>query len=213
LTRTQAGTCGLSICLPWKGTGLKTSVRRGPTTRKGAIRKVEVIETVFEVIDMRSFSNLWYWIALAVLWSSTSHWVLGVPHDLIQRGRREGGQAQQDLEDLVRINSSRLLAIIEQGGLIIVALAGFWISVLFTLGFVYNIEFAQALFLLLFPMTFVIWLSVRACRRIRAGENQGEALHRRMIVHRRWTQVIGMLAILVTAMYGTWQNISISILH
>ncbi|MCU0909379.1 MAG: component of SufBCD complex, partial [Rhodobacteraceae bacterium] len=26
--------------------------------------------TVFEVIDMRSFSNLWYWIGLAVLWSS-----------------------------------------------------------------------------------------------------------------------------------------------
>ncbi len=24
--------------------------------------------TVFELIDMRSFSNLWYWIALAVVW-------------------------------------------------------------------------------------------------------------------------------------------------
>jgi hypothetical protein len=48
---------------------------------------------VFEVIDMRSFSSLWYWIALAVMWSSASHYVLGVPFDLVQRARRRGGQA------------------------------------------------------------------------------------------------------------------------
>ena len=77
---------------------------------------MELIDTVFEVIDMRSFSNLWYWIALAVLWSSTSHWVLGVPYDMIQRARREGGQAQQDVEDLVRINTSRLLMIVDRSG-------------------------------------------------------------------------------------------------
>ena len=47
---------------------------------------------IFEVIDMRSFSNLWYWIMLAVIWSSTSHWVLGVPHDMFIRARRQGGQ-------------------------------------------------------------------------------------------------------------------------
>ena len=33
-------------------------------------------QTVLELIDMRSFSSLWYWIGLAVLWSSASHWVL-----------------------------------------------------------------------------------------------------------------------------------------
>jgi len=38
-------------------------------------------ETIFELIDMRSFSNLWYWIVLSVLWSTMSHWVLGVPFD------------------------------------------------------------------------------------------------------------------------------------
>ena len=68
-----------------------------------------------DVIDLRSFSNLWYWIALATLWSSVSHWVLGVPHDMIQRARREGGQAQSDVEDLVRININRLLHLIDSG--------------------------------------------------------------------------------------------------
>ena len=45
-------------------------------------------DSVFEVIDLRSFSNLWYWIGLAVFWSSVSHWILGVPYDSIMRAKR-----------------------------------------------------------------------------------------------------------------------------
>ena len=72
---------------------------------------------IFEVIDMRSFSNLWFWIALAVVWSSASHWVLGVPFDMVHRARRHGGQAQIDLDDLARINANRLLHMLEDAGL------------------------------------------------------------------------------------------------
>lgn len=174
---------------------------------------MDVIDTVFELIDMRSFSNLWYWIALAVLWSSTSHWVLGVPYDMIQRARREGGQAQRDVEDLVRINASRLMNLVEQGGLILVGLGCFWLSGLAILAFVYDVEFAAAVFLLFAPMTVVAWLSHRVCVTIMAGENTGDRLHRRLIVHRRWMQLIGMLSIFVTAMYGMWLNVNTSILN
>ncbi len=69
---------------------------------------MNIWQTVFEVIDMRSFSNLWYWIALAVLWSTASHFVLGVPFDLAQKAQKLGGERMQDLEDLVRINVNRL---------------------------------------------------------------------------------------------------------
>ncbi len=174
---------------------------------------MEVFDTALEVIDLRSFSNLWYWIALAVLWSSVSHWSLGVPHDMIQRARREGGQALADVEDLVRINVSRLLGLVDSGALILVALIGFWLSVLTVLAFYYRIEFAQAVLLLLGPLVLVLWVSVREGRRIAAGANKGDALLRRLTVHRRILQVIGMTAIAVTAFYGTWQNISVSILY
>lgn len=174
---------------------------------------MDLYDKVFSYIDMRSFSNLWYWIALAVLWSSTSHWVLGVPHDLIVRGRSEGGQAQQDLEDMVRINAGRLLTMIDRAALWIAALAGFWLSVIGMLGFYYDIEFAQAIFFLAAPMTLVVWLSGRTSRRIVAGENTGAALHRRLTVHRRYVQSVGMLSIFVTAMFGMWQNINASILN
>jgi hypothetical protein len=173
---------------------------------------VELIDTVFEVIDMRSFSNLWYWLALAVVWSSASHWVLGVPHDMIHRARREGGQAMQDLEDMARINVNRILGLLDQGPLLFTGLATFWLTALAVTAFWYDVEFAQAVFLLVFPLVLVGWQTLLTCHRIAEGENQGEALCHCLIVLRRWTQGIGMLAILVTALYGTWQNLSASIL-
>ncbi len=78
-------------------------------------------ETIFELIDMRSFSNLWYWIVLSVLWSTMSHWVLGVPFDMVQRAKRHEGQALTDLEDMVRININRMLYIAETAGIFILA--------------------------------------------------------------------------------------------
>lgn len=174
---------------------------------------MDVLDTALEVIDMRSFSNLWYWIALATLWSSVSHWVLGVPHDMIQRARREGGQAQADVEDMVRININRLLHVVDKGAWMMVGTAAFWLTSFLVLGFWYDIEFAQALILLMGPMILVVWVSVRSSRRIVAEGGTGEALFQRLTVHRRIIQVIGMISIAVTAFYGTWQNISVSILN
>lgn len=161
---------------------------------------------VFELIDMRSFSNLWYWIALAVLWSTTSHWVLGVPYDMIQRAARHGGAAEADLEDMVRINCNRLIYIAGVSGLWLLGLVSGVITSLAILGFWYRIEFAQAVFLLAAPMTLVGALSLAAARAIRAQGLQGEALRKRLHRHRVHTQVVGMLAIFVTAMWGMYHN-------
>lgn len=174
---------------------------------------MDVIDILFEVIDMRSFSNLWYWIALAVLWSSASHWVLGVPHDMIFRARREGGQAENDLEDLVRINVNRLLHVVDRGLYMVIGMAAFWLTFLGFLGFYYDVEFAQAIFLLMAPLSVVVWRSVVVSRRIASGDSRGEALYGQLIWHRRVTQSIGMLAVTVTALYGTWQNINTSVLN
>ena len=102
--------------------------------------------SIFELIDMRSFSNLWFWIALAVTWSTASHWVLGVPFDMVQRARRHGAQPEADLVDIARVNVNRLLYIGRVSGLWILGVACFLLTTLATLGFWYEIEFAQALF-------------------------------------------------------------------
>ncbi len=170
-------------------------------------------EHVFELIDMRSFSNLWFWIVLALLWSSTSHWVLGIPWDLAQRARRSGDTAgAQDFHDLVRINTNRILFIMEETGLLLAGFLCFVLTVLGTLGFYYGNEFSQAVFLLLFPMSLVGLMSVRTSHVIQMRDLQGEALFKILLRHRLITQVIGMISIFITAIWGMYQNMSIGAL-
>ena len=173
---------------------------------------MEILQIANEVIDFRSFSNLWFWIALAVLWSSTSHWVMGVPHDMIYRARRLGGQASQDLEDLARIYAARVLHVVDTALPALVGLGCFWLTALGVLAFYYDVEFAQALFLLSAPMTLVVWHSIRTARRVASAAQSGDALYHCLMWHRRVTQVIGMVSIFITALYGMWQNFNTSIL-
>ena len=164
-------------------------------------------QTLFEVIDMRSFSNLWYWIALAVTWSTTSHYVLGVPFDMLQRARRQGGRADADFEAMAHINANRLNDIRLMAGVWLVVLASMVISSLAVLGFWYGVEFAQAVFLIAFPLSIVAGLSFRVAQWIATTRETGEPLKRRMIRHRFVTQIIGMLALVVTAFWGMWRNL------
>ncbi len=168
--------------------------------------------TVFELIDMRSFSNLWFWIVLAVAWSSASHWVLGVPSDMVARARRKGGKAADDLTDLLRINTSRLLFIAEEAGLWIIAAGAFFLTGFAVLGWVYDIEIAQALFLLAFPMSIISLMSVRTARALHEKDHDLEAVYRRLGRHRLMVQAIGMVSIFITAMWGMYVNLSIGVL-
>ena len=158
---------------------------------------------------MRSFSNLWFWIVLAVVWSSASHWVLGVPFDMVLRARRQGGQAEVDLEDLVRINTNRLLYIGNVSGLWLLGFGCFFLTALALLGFVYRNEFAQSVFLLALPLSMVGLLSMSTARLIQQEGATGELLHKRLMRHRLYTQIIGMISIFVTALWGMYQNLSV----
>lgn len=167
---------------------------------------------LFQLIDMRSFSNLWYWIALAVVWSTASHWVLGVPFDMLQRARKEDGQAAIDFHDIVRVNINRVLYISDISGMWLSGILCFMLTALGVLGFYYWVEFAQAVFLLMFPMSFVGLLSLSCARSIQMNELSGEELYKRMTRHRTTVQFIGMFSILVTSMWGMYQNNSVNVL-
>ena len=161
---------------------------------------------------MRSFSNLWYWIALAVVWSAASHRVIGVPWDMVHKAAKIGGQAEIDLEDLVRISCNRLLYIAAVSGLWLVVLGSGLLTALLILGFWYWVEFAQAVLLLAFPMTLVGLLSINTARIIADNGLTGAELRKRLMRHRVTTQFIGMVSIFVTALWGMYQNISVGVL-
>ena len=146
------------------------------------------------------------------MWSTTSHWVLGVPYDMVLRAKRNGGQSEQDLEDLVRINTNRMLFIARVSGLWILALACFILTSLLISGFFYGIEIAQALFLLGFPMSIVALLSLSTARLIQTQGLQGALLRKRLGRHRLYLQLTGVVSIFFTALWGMYQNLSIGVL-
>jgi hypothetical protein len=168
---------------------------------------------IFDLIDFRSFSNLWYWIALCVIWSSASHWVVGVPYDMVWRAKREGGQVMSDLETLVRINVGRMLWHSREYGPWMVGVLTFIVSTLGLLAGFYRSEFALAFLLILLPLAFLGYISLRAALKIEAGEGQGEALLRRMFLTRTAVQGLGMVSIFVAAMVGMYVNLMHFIPH
>lgn len=168
------------------------------------------LTAVAETIDMRSFSNLWFWIALATLWSTASNWVIGVPFDMVRRAARGNAVSLQDMHTLANVQARRLLFIADETGLIATAFTFFAVTTLSLLGFLYRVEFAQAILLLFLPMAIVGWLTLRAARQV-AGldpEDLGNLLFRT----RRWIQAVGIVSIFVTSMWGMWVNLNSSVL-
>lgn len=168
-------------------------------------------KTIFEVIDMRSFSNLWFWIALAVMWSTVSHFILGVPNDLIRRAYREGGQSLHDVETMAHIYVRRLLYITRLAGLALVALISCLVTGLLVLALFYAVEFAQAVLCLLLPMLVVGALTLRTCLIIEASDLTGDALLARLGRHRIVVQTIGMVSLFLTGMFGMYQNLTLGV--
>lgn len=166
-----------------------------------------ILERAREVIDLRSFSNLWYWIVLAVFWSTVSHWVLGVPFDLVVRARRGHAQAARDLRVLVEVNVNRILALTEFSGPAVTASVAFLLSALGTMAWVYGNEFSQAIFLLAFPGVVIGVWSVRTARRLRARDY--DHIDRALRGHRLAIQILGVIFIFITAFWGMWVNVTV----
>ena len=172
---------------------------------------MDFLDLVTQVIGLRSFSNLWYWIVLAILWSTLSHWVLGIPYDLVQRARTGDPDSQQDLQTLAAISCRRILALADLSGIAMVALSAFVITSLSVLGWVYRVEFCQALVLLLLPLLLVTGLSIHTARGL--VECGFEDLAARLRRHRLMVQGMGVIFIFVTAFWGMYVNLSVSRLY
>ena len=171
---------------------------------------MDVAQTLLDVIDARSFSNVWYWIILAIMWSTATHYTLGVPYDMVQRSRRLGEEAQDDLMAIIGINIRRILYLIEVSGIWMIGVWAFLLSGLLLLAFYYWIEFAQSVALMFVPMTIVGWLTYRTAMRIHRQGPDAEQLHVLLMRHRFWIHVIGMISIFITAIFGMYHNLDVA---
>lgn len=161
---------------------------------------------------MRSFSSVWFWIVLALAWSSASQTIMGAPYDLIVKARRKGGEAAEDLNTIVGIFVRRRLTVVRRAGHWVLGFQVMVLTAVCIMAFGQAIEFAQALFLLLLPLALTQFLAVRLAFRIEHDNMRDDRLQRALLRHRLWVQLIGVVAIFVTAVWGMLHVMSATVL-
>lgn len=171
-----------------------------------------LIENILSLINMRSFSSLWYWVVVAVYWSAVSRSVLGAPHDLILRARKGDAQSLEDMHALVDITVRRKLRFTRRAGHWSLAFNTALMTVIVILAVRYGLELAQALLLLFVPMIIVRLLALRLAFRIERANLRGPNLCRALLTYRLWVQAIGIVAIFVTSIWGMLFVMSRSVL-
>lgn len=140
-----------------------------------------------------------------IAWSMTCHWTLGVPYDALVRAHAKGGQEAADAEAMAALTIRRVVSMFSKSGIVVVAVAGFFLAMCATFGFVYGYELAQGLFMLLAPLTLVQVFNVRLAYRLHFDAPDGEALRKALVRRRFWNQVIGLTAIFFAAMLAFLQ--------
>ncbi|WP_052700887.1 hypothetical protein [Loktanella sp. S4079] len=166
------------------------------------------MEFISRLLNLQTFSNIWFWGLMCVLWMLVSYWVLGVPYDMIQRARRLGGQAENELLVLLEIKAGRLARLWSEGGAFFVGIVAFVLTSMAVTGFYYGIEAAQGLFLLLTPLAIVGAMNLRAGIVISQREMSHAERLRRLLNLRIWVQVVGAIAVFVSAAYGMVYNLA-----
>lgn len=129
---------------------------------------------------------------MTVSWSITCYRTLNVPFDMLVGATRGNTQALQDCEALALISARRNRKFLSQGGGVATAIFFFVLTGTGLLGFVYNQELAQGLFLFLMPMLLITLLAARLSFRIEAENLRGEALCKALLRRRFWNQVMGI---------------------
>nr|WP_162623866.1 hypothetical protein [Paracoccus saliphilus] len=177
------------------------------------------VNSLIGLLDSRSFMTIWYWLALVGMWSATGRSVLGVPTEVLTRARtaQAAGQAEGAAVILLLDWLSLVLPRWRLGtreGALFLAVTSFLLTSLAVLGFVFWLELAQAMLLLLLPFWLLFWMRIRLARRlvplVEAAQDDRMELSQAaarvahlMVRHRRWVTLMSMVAVALTVLWGT----------
>lgn len=175
-------------------------------------------DSLIGLLDSRSFTTIWYWLALIGMWSATGRTVLGVPSEVLARARSAQGADEGQGAAIITLLDWLSLVLPRwrlgpREGAVFLGVTSFLMTSLVVLGFVFWLEMAQALVLLLAPFWALFWLRVRLARRlfplIGAAQDgsitvaeAGLQVARAMTWHRRWVTLLSMVSVAVTALWG-----------
>lgn len=163
--------------------------------------------TAFNLIEFDSFWNIWFWLVVVVSWSMACHWTIGVPFDVINLANRHGGQWADECEAIAQANINRMCHYISRGGVFFVALVAFFMAVLATFGFYFDMEFSRALFLLIAPMVVVQFLGAGLAAKCKRNGWQGAVLRKALARRRFWNQVIGIASVAMLSVFAVIEGV------
>lgn len=175
---------------------------------------------LIDVLDTRSFASMWYWLLLTISWTWVSRGALGIPPELVRSQRRRKAEAigSEDAEALRLLDWVSLVAprwqLMQDDGAVLLAVASFVLSMLAGLGFLYDLELAQALLLLVAPLMLLGWMRLRLAARLRATLAEAETgglsvpaaagqVADQISRHMRATLALSAVAVATAAIWGT----------
>lgn len=153
---------------------------------------------MIEGLGTGSFESMWYWVLTVLVWTYAGNRVLGVPYDMLLRARRLPPVADR-VETLAHIAAERMGGLYDRVGVPIAAATGFGLAVLFGIAFGTGLELAAATFALVFPLSIVVYSTLRLALAVRRQRIAGPSLVRILARRRVWHMVIGTVAMLTTA--------------
>lgn len=177
-----------------------------------------ILHSLLAFLDSRSFGTVWYWLLLLGLWSATGRSILGVPAEVVARARAAMRSDTPESPAVLNLLDWLSLALPRwrlgrTEGAVFLGIAAFCLSSLALLGFLYGLEMAQALTLMLSPFLLLFWLRILLARRLmplmaraEAGElpmtELAQQTVRRMIWHRRFVSLLSVVSVAITALWG-----------
>ena len=173
-------------------------------------------EGILTLLDSRSFGSIWFWVMLVFAWTAAGRRIAGVPVDVVNAVARPdptvpGDPAAVTLLDWLSLTLPRW-QMSGGSGAVIAGLAAFILTALAVLGFVYELEMAQALVLLILPFALVFVMEIRLAHRLQAVLAEAERgapidqaaaqAARMMRRHRLGFALMSVLAVALSAFHG-----------
>ena len=176
-------------------------------------------EGILTLLDSRSFGSVWFWVTLVFAWTAAGRRVAGVPVDVVNAVARPDPASASPPDDPAAVTLLDWLSLtlprwqVSGGsGAVLLGLATFLLTSLALLGFVYDLEMAQALVLLILPFALVFVMEMRLAHRLRAVLARAERgapidqaaaeAARMMLRHRLGFVLMSMLAVALSAFHG-----------
>lgn len=164
---------------------------------------MSVGDVVRNYMEFDSFASVWYWIFMALAWTSRTHWTIGVPFDAIIRADRRGAPWEEHVDVIAHAMAARFHLFVHRRGALIVGVTMFALTAVGSAALLLGNQFAQAVFALALPMLIAEVGDVRLALRIHEEGLSGYHLRRALIWRRFLNQATGLLSIIMASVFAT----------